>query len=240
MDTTFRVNTGSHSCENLAACHRALTEVQPVTTQLQVWGHFREQHDLAAQRGEKTSTACDLAGCHVPCSDSHVSHPSAPEKAWHRLPARRTGTTSSGGLPASCDHLVANSGHEGRPGVSAHGSGRSKPRKPCRSHGRCCTSLLYCSLGTVRNQPSAVDTLNQQTDDLFITRELHTPKARNWPAFAVSTKATQLSQDDRIEVMYAQNAPTPEPVMPLIENPQCCSSKVPTLVVLQVSGCCWL
>jgi len=30
------------------------------------------------------------------------------------------------------------------------------------------------------------------------------------------------------------------PVMPLIENPQCCSSKVPTLVVLQVSGCCWL
>ena len=29
-------------------------------------------------------------------------------------------------------------------------------------------------------------------------------------------------------------------VMPLIENPQCCSSKVPTLVVLQVSACCWL
>ena len=38
--------------------------------------------------------------------------------------------------------------------------------------------------------------------------------------------------------------PSSQPVgslalMPLIENPQCCSSKVPTLVVLQVSGCCW-
>jgi len=29
-------------------------------------------------------------------------------------------------------------------------------------------------------------------------------------------------------------------LMPLIENPQCCSSKVPTLVVLKVSACWWL
>ena len=41
------------------------------------------------------------------------------------------------------DPLVANSGHDGRPGVSEHGSGRSKARKPCRSQWRCCTSLLY-------------------------------------------------------------------------------------------------
>jgi hypothetical protein len=115
----------------------------------------------------------------------------------------------------TADPLVANSGHEGRPGVSAHGSGRSKPRKPCRSHGRCCTSLLYCSLGTVRSQPSAVDTLSQQTDDLFITRELHTPRALHWPALssAVSTKGTPEGQPDQIEVMYDQNAPTPMPLV---------------------------
>jgi hypothetical protein len=47
-----------------------------------------------------------------------------------------------------------------------------------------------------------------RTDDLFITRELHTRKALNWPASAASTKATQLGQHDRTEVVYVQNAPT--------------------------------
>jgi hypothetical protein len=51
-----------------------------------------------------------------------------------------------------------------------------------------------------------------RTDDLFITREFHTRKALHWPASAVSTKATQLGQPDRIEVMYAQNTPTPTQV----------------------------
>ena len=41
--------------------------------------------------------------------------------------------------------LVANSRHGGRPGLSEHGSGRSKPRKPCRNQWRCCFSLLYFS-----------------------------------------------------------------------------------------------
>jgi hypothetical protein len=43
------------------------------------------------------------------------------------------------------DPLVANSVHGGRPGASEHGSGRSKAQKTCRSHSRCCTSLLYFS-----------------------------------------------------------------------------------------------
>jgi hypothetical protein len=47
---------------------------------------------------------------------------------------------------------------------------------------------------------------------LFTTREFHTRKALHWPASAVSTKATQLGQPDRIEVMYAQNAPMPTQV----------------------------
>src|SRR5665647_2773107 len=46
-----------------------------------------------------------------------------------------------------------------------------------------------------------------RTDDLFITRELHTRRALNWLASAVSTKATQQGQHDQIEVMYAQNTP---------------------------------
>ena len=48
------------------------------------------------------------------------------------------------------------------------------------------------------------------TDDLFITREFHTPRALDWPASTASTKATQVSQHDQIEVMYAKNTPTPE------------------------------
>src|SRR5665647_2771458 len=47
-----------------------------------------------------------------------------------------------------------------------------------------------------------------RTDDPFITRELHTRKALNWLAPAASTKATQLGQNDRTEVVYVQNAPT--------------------------------
>jgi hypothetical protein len=47
-------------------------------------------------------------------------------------------------------------------------------------------------------------------DDLFITRELHTRKALRWPASAASTKAIQLGQPGGIEVMYAQNTPTPK------------------------------
>ena len=39
---------------------------------------------------------------------------------------------------------------------------------------------------------------------------------------------------------FARPAGQAHQLMPLIESPQCCSSKVPTLVVLQVSGCCWL
>jgi hypothetical protein len=35
-------------------------------------------------------------------------------------------------------------------------------------------------------------------------------KALNWPAPAASTKATQPGQPDRIDIMYAQNTPTPE------------------------------
>ena len=49
-----------------------------------------------------------------------------------------------------------------------------------------------------------------RTDDLFSTRDLRTPKALSWPASAASTKATELGQIDRIEVVYVQNAPRPE------------------------------
>ena len=48
------------------------------------------------------------------------------------------------------------------------------------------------------------------TNDLFITRELHTRIALGWPASAASTKATQVGHHDQIEVMYAQKAPTPK------------------------------
>jgi len=46
-----------------------------------------------------------------------------------------------------------------------------------------------------------------------ITRELHARKTLNWPASATSTRATQLGQIDRIEVMYAQKAPTRTPLV---------------------------
>jgi hypothetical protein len=51
-----------------------------------------------------------------------------------------------------------------------------------------------------------------QTDDLFITRELHTHKALDWPAIAASTKTTQPGQNDQTEVMYAQNTPMRTPL----------------------------
>jgi hypothetical protein len=44
----------------------------------------------------------------------------------------------------------------------------------------------------------------------LLVRELHTRKALRWPASAASTKAIQLGQHDQIEVMYAQNTPTPK------------------------------
>jgi len=47
-----------------------------------------------------------------------------------------------------------------------------------------------------------------RTDDLIITRELHTRKALNWLASAASTKSTQLGQHDLAEVVYVQNVPT--------------------------------
>jgi hypothetical protein len=50
------------------------------------------------------------------------------------------------------------------------------------------------------------------TDDLFITRELHTHKALDWLAIAASAKATQPGQNDQTEVMYAQNAPMRTPL----------------------------
>src|SRR5664279_3343663 len=52
-----------------------------------------------------------------------------------------------------------------------------------------------------------------RTDDLFITRELHTRRALNWLASAASTMATQQGQHDQTEVMYAQNAPTRTPLV---------------------------
>ena len=51
-----------------------------------------------------------------------------------------------------------------------------------------------------------------RSDDPFITRELHTRKALDRLAIAASTNTTQMSQLDQIEVMYAQNTPTPEAV----------------------------
>ena len=51
-----------------------------------------------------------------------------------------------------------------------------------------------------------------RTDDLFITRELHTHKALDWPAIAAPAKATQPSQNNQTEVMYAQNAPMRTPL----------------------------
>jgi hypothetical protein len=51
-----------------------------------------------------------------------------------------------------------------------------------------------------------------RTVDLFITWELHTHKALDWPAIAASAKTTQPDQNDQTEVMYAQNPPTPTQV----------------------------
>ena len=48
--------------------------------------------------------------------------------------------------------------------------------------------------------------------DPFITRELHTHKALDWPAIAASTKTTQPGQNDQTEVMYAQNTPMRTPL----------------------------
>jgi hypothetical protein len=70
-----------------------------------------------------------------------------PRKSMAQVACHADGTTSSGSLPASRDHLVANSGHRGRPSVPEHESGRSKARTPCRSQWRCCTELLYSSPG---------------------------------------------------------------------------------------------
>ena len=50
------------------------------------------------------------------------------------------------------------------------------------------------------------------TDDLFLTRELHPPKALGWLASAASTNAIQPGRHDQIEVMYDQNQPTFDPV----------------------------
>jgi hypothetical protein len=43
---------------------------------------------------------------------------------------------------------------------------------------------------------------------LFITRELHSPKALGRMGFAASIKSTQQGQRDRVEVVYVQNPPT--------------------------------
>jgi integrase len=51
-----------------------------------------------------------------------------------------------------------------------------------------------------------------RTDDLFTRREVHTRKGPHWSASAASTKATQVSQHDQIDVMYAQDTPTPTQV----------------------------
>ena len=88
--------------------------------------------------------------------------------------------------------LVANSGHDGRPGVSEHGSGRSKPRKPCRSHGRCCTALLYCTAvllpGNSEESPSTSKPMTCSLRGSYA----HGGTPLAWPASAASTKAIQL------------------------------------------------
>jgi hypothetical protein len=62
-------------------------------------------------------------------------------------------------------------------------------------------ALLTC--GDALEPPIGIEPMTY-----FITRDLPTRKALNWPATPLSTKATQLGQDDRNEVMYAQNTPT--------------------------------
>jgi len=108
------------------------------------------------------------------------------------------------------DPLVANSGHDGRPGVSEHGSGRSKPRKPCRSHGRCCSALLYCTAvllpGNSEESPSTSKPMTCSLRGSYA----HGGTPLAWPASAASTKAIQLGQHDQIDGMYAQMRP-PEP-----------------------------
>jgi hypothetical protein len=64
--------------------------------------------------------------------------------------------------------------------------------------------LLTAELRSLMTGAFSGAAYRNRTDDLFITRELHTPKALNWPASTASTKATQISQHDQIEVMYAQ------------------------------------
>jgi hypothetical protein len=48
----------------------------------------------------------------------------------------------------------------------------------------------------------------QKSRTLFITRELHTPKALGCMGSAASIKSTQQGQRDRVEVVYVQNPPT--------------------------------
>jgi len=72
------------------------------------------------------------------------------------------------------------------------------------------TRIGPCDRGPVDRRSCRGTAHRNRTDDLLITREFHTPKAVDWPASTASTKATQVSQHDQIEVMYAQNTPTPE------------------------------
>src|SRR5664280_3598804 len=89
-----------------------------------------------------------------------------------------------------------------------HGPTLGDPGR-CR-HSR--AAFLTPMITALRANISTAPWSSLRWSDLFITRELHTRKALDWPAIAASTKTTQPGQNDQTEVMYAQNTPMRTPL----------------------------